>query len=135
MPINQKISSDALDKKVKELMRSTSHSVEAVLKNESKLLVEELVDRTKPRSLSKLKQKIDRTYRRVFESDTSGKTGISGAAQAELYKAQHDPHYRAKPRIAMLGAALLEAIKSAKDHCGHFAAGWLGRGNPTGARR
>jgi hypothetical protein len=135
MPISQKISSDALDKKVKEIMRFAPQGVEAVLKNESKLLVEELVDRTKPRSLGKLKQKVDRTYRRVFESDASGKTGISGAAMAELYKAQHDPHYRAKPRIAILGAALLEAIQKAKSHAGHFAAGWLGKGNPTGARR
>lgn len=133
--INLAVRSDQLERKVKEIIKATGLNVEDVVRNESRLLIEELVDRTKPRSLSKLKGKINRTYRRVFIAKTRGAREIGPEALRELYKAQANGRYRAKPLLAVVRSVLTDAIRKAQTHMGFFAAGWLGRGNPLSARR
>lgn len=130
-----KVRSDELQRKIKEIALKTDLNVRDIMRNEAKLLVEELVDRTKPRSMGRLKKRIDSTYRRVFIASTKGDTSIDGSARQSLYKAQKDKRYKKVPRIGIVGPALTKAIKTAQSHCGFFAAGWLGRGNPLGAKR
>jgi hypothetical protein len=128
-------SSDQLNRKVREIVKNTELNANDVMRNEGKLLVEELVDRTKPKSLAKLKKRVDATYRRVFTEQVTGAAGISAEMQQTLYKAQTSRRFKVDPRIGLLKAALQSAIKKAQDHCGFFAAGWLGVGNPLGAKR
>ena len=133
--IDLKVRSEQLDAKVREILKVTPLNVEAVIKNESRLLVEELVDRTKPRSLSKLKAKVKRTYQRVFIAKATGATSMTGQAKTELYAAQHNRNYKPQLKFTLTRQVLQTAIRAAQNHAGFFAAGWLGKENPTGARR
>ena len=126
-------STEALNKKVREIIRNTKLNADDIMRNEGKLLVEELVDRTKPK-VSRLKDRIKKTYQRVFVAQVEGAANISSDMRQQLYKAQASGRFKLNPRIALVKAALQGAIKKAQDHCGFFAAGWLGKGNPMGAK-
>lgn len=130
-----KYTANELNRSIQEILRHTPTKVEQVIRNESRLLVEELVDRTKPTNLSRLKERVERTYKRVFAQSIKGAGALDSTMLKQLYRAQAQKRWRLKPRILLQKTALEDAIKKAQSHCGFFAAGWFGIGNPLGAKR
>jgi hypothetical protein len=132
------LSTDALNRKVRELIRNTELNADDVMRNEARLLVEELVKRTKPKSRSKLAARIIRDYDFAFSILPQMGERLNNPRYAQLsskYKRQTAKIRYLQQRLADKGNVLKAAIGLAQDHIGYFAAGWLGKGNPLAASR
>lgn len=116
-------------KAIKDLQKNVPFDARTIVRNEARLLVEELVDRTKPK-VGKLKKRIDRTIRRGFTTNRRGLTQIP----LQIYYQVRARRFPENPTV-IEAKALRAFIKKQQSHIGWFASGWLGSGNPLGAKR
>jgi len=123
------------DRRFKEAIRGLVKEVpiqaQKVVLNEARLLVEDLVDRTKP-VVGRLKKRIKGTIGRTMIA--SRLPTATGSVPMAAYRAT-----RAKkpPRRAFLVKpdAVRKLIATQNLHVGWFASGWLGSGNPLSAKK
>jgi hypothetical protein len=113
------------------------------LKNEARLLVEDLVKRTKPKKgeQGKLIKYV------INEGFSDSVMGASSVPMPDYYrqrsqfgsKGQLKKRQAGRPSLAgkilIQKSALAAFIKKQQSHIGRFASGWIGKGNPLKATR
>ena len=125
-----KLDKSGFEQTLAKLIREVPLDAGKVIMNESRLLVEDLVDRTKP-VVGKLKKRIKGTVLRAMIPSKS--PAASSTVSIPAYRAARSKQQKAP--VLVVPAAIRKLIAEQSKHIGWFAAGWLGSGNPLGAKK
>ena len=117
---------------IKKLRDHVPNDAKDVVRNEARLLVEELVDRTKPK-LGRLKEAIKGTILSQFGPNKGKEAGLGRIPMPIYYRARRGK--ATKDKLIVQKQVLQGFIKQQQSHAGWFAAGWIGSGNPLKAKR
>ena len=120
-----KVDTSKFQARVTELAARVPLDTNAILKNECRLGVEWLADKTKPKPPKTKARIIKQTWR------AWGKGKNTGNQRDWQYRGKR---YRSPSDIKAAGTFIKKLIKDQVEHIGHFAAGFIGRGNPLGCK-
>lgn len=99
-----------------------------IVKNEARLLIADLVEKSIPKDVARAKRSIVKVIKIAYKS---GRRGVGSVPIDRLYAVRKGARGK---RVVVQREALKQFVKEQKKHIGYLAKGWLGDSNPLQAK-